>query len=117
MDLPHKPAQRKLVADENVVAVPVTDEQLALPDQLVRSATRKIPWSDYHEDRDQRLANLIEAKLRGAELPAPSPEEVMLLPLREALKRSLETTQGSKMVAQPAPRRRRPKKRVSPGPA
>jgi non-homologous end joining protein Ku len=56
---------------------------------LIDAACQPISWSDYRDDSAEQLRNLIQAKLEGRTLAAPAPEEVSILPLVDALKRSV----------------------------
>jgi hypothetical protein len=56
---------------------------------LIDAATKPIPWSDYRDDTAEQLRTLIQAKLEGRTLTAPVAEEIPILQLVDALKRSV----------------------------
>ena len=56
---------------------------------LIDAATKPIPWSDYRDDSAEQLRTLIQAKLEGRTLEAPVAEEIPILQLVDALKRSV----------------------------
>jgi len=68
---------------------PVSPEEQHLAGLLIDAACQPIAWSEYRDDSAERLRTLIEAKLAGQAPAAPAPEEVAILPLVDALKRSV----------------------------
>ena len=64
-------------------------EEQHLAGLLIDAACQPIAWSDYRDDSADQLRALIQAKLEGRTLAAPVPEEVSILPLVDALKRSV----------------------------
>ncbi len=74
---------------------PLSRSDVASPEEqhlagvLIDAATKPIAWADYRDDTAEQLRTLIQAKLEGRSLAAPVPEEVAILPLVDALKRSV----------------------------
>ena len=64
-------------------------EEQQLAGVLIDAATKPIPWSDYRDDTAEQLRTLIQAKLEGRTLAAPVTEEIPILQLVDALKRSV----------------------------
>jgi DNA end-binding protein Ku len=64
-------------------------EEQHLAGVLIDAATKPIPWSDYRDDTAEQLRTLIQAKLEGRTLAAPVAEEIPILQLVDALKRSV----------------------------
>ena len=89
LDVLHDPTRRCDLAAAGLTAVEVGAEELGLARRLVEAHDGEVCWSDYRDDSAERLAALIEAKLQGRELPARRPEGTPVLPLAEALTRSL----------------------------
>jgi non-homologous end joining protein Ku len=106
MDLLHDPALLQGAGESGATPVTVTDEEVALAGLLIDSATGPIRWSDCHDDTAERLAALVEAKLRGQSLPAAPPEEVPVLPLLDALEQSLGAAPGPPSRARQTPRKK-----------
>src|SRR5271167_607496 len=67
----------------------VSPEEQHLAGLLIDAATKPIPWSDYRDDTAEQLRTLIQAKLEGRTLAAPVAEEIPILQLVDALKRSV----------------------------
>jgi DNA end-binding protein Ku len=68
---------------------PASPEEQHLAGLLIDAACQPISWSDYRDDTAEQLRTFIQAKLEGRTLAAPVPEEVSILPLVDALKRSV----------------------------
>jgi DNA end-binding protein Ku len=64
-------------------------EEQQLAGLLIDAACQPIVWSEYQDDSAEKLRTLIQAKLEGRTLSAPVPEEVPILQLVDALKRSV----------------------------
>ena len=67
-------------------------EEQQLAGLLIDAACQPIAWSEYQDDAAERLRTLIQAKLEGRTLTAPVPEEIPILQLVDALKRSVAQT-------------------------
>jgi DNA end-binding protein Ku len=83
-------------------------EELRLAGMLIEAAGGKVDWTAYPDRGAQELKALIEAKLAGqtAEVSSPAP---MILPLLEALKKSVGAQSGKQTastVKAKAPRKR-----------
>jgi DNA end-binding protein Ku len=70
-------------------AVEASPEEQQLAGLLIDAACQPISWPDYRDDTAEQLRALIQAKLQGRTLATPVPEEVPILRLVDALKRSV----------------------------
>ena len=70
---------------------PATAEEARLADVLLDAASGPLEWTVYRDERAEELRALIEAKIAG--LP-PAAEPAGVLPLLEALKRSVAAAQA-----------------------
>jgi len=84
-------------------------EELRLAGMLIEAADGKVDWTAYPDQAAQELKALIEAKLAGQAtvVSAPAPT---ILPLLEALKKSVGTQNGK--VATPPVKEKTPRKRA-----
>src|SRR6516225_12360749 len=84
-------------------------EELRLAGMLIEAAGGKVDWTAYADQATQELKTLIDAKLAGkaAAVSAPAPT---ILPLLEALKKSVGTQSGK--VATPPVKEKTPRKRA-----
>jgi len=89
-----------------------SSEEQRLAGLLIDAATQPIRWSDYRDDSAEQLRTLIQAKLEGKTLTAPVPEEMPILQLVDALKRSVAQALQSEDVSQP---KKKPTRKPSPG--
>jgi DNA end-binding protein Ku len=67
-------------------------EEQQLAGLLIDAACQPIAWSEYQDDAAEKLRTFIQAKLAGRTLTAPVPEEIPILQLVDALKRSVAQT-------------------------
>lgn len=68
-------------------------QEIKLAEQLVSSLSEDFHLEKYHDEFQQRLHELIEAKKKGKEVAAaPSPKRAPVIDMMVALKKSLETT-------------------------
>lgn len=68
-------------------------QEIKLAEQLVSSLSEDFHLEKYHDEFQQRLHELIEAKKKGKEVAAaPSPKRAPVIDMMAALKKSLETT-------------------------
>ena len=70
-------------------------EELNLACMLIDSASGPLDWSRLRDDTQEKLAQLIEAKLEGREVAAAEAEPVQVLHLLDALKQSVAQAAGS----------------------
>jgi DNA end-binding protein Ku len=85
-------------------------EEIKLADQLVESLSASFKPEDYKDEFQERLNELIEAKLKGKTVTvAPKPAKAPVIDMMEALKKSLagHTAKPQKVVPVPGERRRR----------
>ncbi len=87
-----------------------------LATQLVDRQTGRFDPGDMTDRYEAKLREVIEAKLRGEEEPAPAeePERDNVIDLMAALKRSLGEEPGRKPAAKKAPRKAAPKPAAKP---
>ena len=95
LHLLHFPAQlRGPAALEAALGTgPVGEAEARLAGALLDAYSRPVRWSDYRDDSAERLAALVEARLRGEGPPAPAPEEGPALALLDALRQSVAALQ------------------------
>lgn len=68
-------------------------QEIKLAEQLVSSLSEDFHLEKYHDEFQQRLQELIEAKKKGKEVAAaPSPKRAPVIDMMAALKKSLETS-------------------------
>jgi len=105
-------------------AVKTKPEEVKLAKQLVESLSTEFEPNKYHDEYQERLKALVEAKLKGQEVAvAPQPQLAPVVDMMEALKRSLAEAAPKKPPAravaiaeQPAarpPAEKRARKRAS----
>jgi non-homologous end joining protein Ku len=70
-------------------AAVASPEEQHLAGLLIDAACQPIVWSNYRDDSAEQLRVLIQAKLQGRTLAAPVAEELPILRLVDALKRSV----------------------------
>ena len=86
-------------------------EEQHLAGMLIDAATKPIPWSDYRDDSAEQLRTLIQAKLEGRTLEAPAVEEIPILQLVDALKRSVaQALQPEAELVQSQPKKKAARK-------
>jgi non-homologous end joining protein Ku len=71
----------------------VSETEARLAEVLVEAYSRPVRWADYRDDSAERLAALVEAKLRGQQPPIPIPEQAPPLTLLDALRQSVAALQ------------------------
>jgi DNA end-binding protein Ku len=100
LHLLHYPAQLRGPAalEAGLRLGPVGAAEARLAGALVDAYSRPVRWADYRADSADRLAALVEARLRGDGAAEPAPEEAPALGLLDALRRSVAALQ-----APPAP--------------
>jgi non-homologous end joining protein Ku len=85
----------------------ITPEERQLAGLLINASCQPVPWLDYRDDTAEQLRTLIEAKLQGQAPAAPVLEEIPVLHLLDALKRSVaEDWHKTPPLKAPAPTRR-----------
>ena len=78
--------------NENVKLRP---QEVKLAEQLVGSLSEKFDLKNYHDEFQQRLMQLVEAKRKGKEVATEPPKQrAAVIDMMTALKKSLETTGG-----------------------
>ena len=60
----HHPSQRRALAGNDVTDCRVLAKDLRPLLRIINSADGPIPWEDFRDDTDQRLAELVQAKIR-----------------------------------------------------
>ena len=102
---------------------PLSPSEVASPEEqhlaglLIDAATKPIPWSDYRDDSAEQLRTLIQAKLEGRTLTAPVPEEIPILQLVDALKRSVAQALQPEAVPDPSQPKKKSARKSSSGKA
>jgi non-homologous end joining protein Ku len=76
-------------------AGPVSAAEKDLAGKLIDAGSQPVDWSAYRDDRAEQLAALVQAALEKRP-PTPAPAEpVPLLPLLEALQKSVAAARGN----------------------
>ena len=73
-----------------------------LAGELLDAYSRPPRWADYRDDSAQRLAALVEARLRGDTPRPPAPEESPVPDLLEALRQSVAALHPAPAMEAPA---------------
>ena len=82
--------------------VKLRPQEVKLAEQLVSSLSKEFHLEKYHDEFQERLKALIEAKEKGKEVVAePAAHRAPVIDMMSALKKSLETTGGAR-VRKPA---------------
>ena len=91
LHLLHFPAQLRSPAALEAELRPgsVGEVEARLAGELLDAYSRPPRWADYRDDSAQRLAALVEARLRGDTPRSPAPEEAPMPDLLEALRQSV----------------------------
>jgi DNA end-binding protein Ku len=80
------------------VLAPLSQAEQASPEEqhlagmLIDAASQPVCWADYRDDNAEQLRTLIQAKLQGRTMAAPVAEDIPILQLVDALKRSVAQT-------------------------
>jgi DNA end-binding protein Ku len=85
---------------------PVGDAEARLAGAVLDACGGPVRWADYRDDSAERLAALVEAKLRGEPPAAPAAEEAPVVGLLEALRRSVAALRPPAPPAAAKPRRK-----------
>ena len=90
--------------------IKLSPQEIKLAEQLVSTLSEEFHLEKYHDEFQERLKQLIEAKRKGKEVAAePQPHRAPVIDMMAALKKSLETTgirQKKPARAASAPHRR-----------
>ena len=71
--------------------VKITPQEIKLAEQLVENLSEHFNLSKYHDEFEERLQALLEAKQKGREItPVRTPERAPVIDMMAALKKSLE---------------------------
>jgi DNA end-binding protein Ku len=105
------PAQVRPAApwEAELRAGPVSAAERDLAGKLVEAATRPVDWAAYRDDRAEQLAALVQATLEKRPPTAAPAEPVPLLPLLEALQKSIAALGAPEAAPPAAPGVARPK--------
>jgi DNA end-binding protein Ku len=81
--------------------VKLTPQEIKLAEQLVESLSEKFQLKKYHDEFQDRLHALIEAKRKGHEtaMETPHPRRAPVIDMMAALKKSLEKSTGAQKHA------------------
>jgi len=114
--LHHAAEIRNISAVDELASVPATvkPEELKLAQQVIATFEGPLDLADYKDEYREGLQRIIEAKVAGQEIVAPTVEAPSrVVNLMDALKKSLDAVSATKKkpakvdVAQPAPKRKR----------
>jgi DNA end-binding protein Ku len=102
--------------DEAVGETEVNEPELQLARQLIDGLVGEFEPEALHSEYRDNLRQLLEAKLKGEEISVPEPvEEVPVIDLMEALKKSVAATKTRSGDGAKAARKTAPKKRAAAG--
>jgi len=114
--LHHAAEIRNISAVDELGSVPATvkPEELKLAQQVIATFEGPLDLADYKDEYREGLQRIIEAKIAGQEIVAPTVDAPSrVVNLMDALKKSLDAVSATKKkpakvdVAQPAPKRKR----------
>lgn len=94
--------------------IKISPQEVKLAEQLVSTLSKPFDVKEYHDEYQERLEALIEAREKGEEVAAvPRPKRAPVIDIMSALKKSLATTADSRQRAQakPGPTRTAPRHR------
>jgi DNA end-binding protein Ku len=95
---------RKAPGYGEVDGIRVTPQEVKLAQQLVSTLSKPFDVKQYHDEYQQRLKALIEAREKGEEIAAvPQPKRARVIDIMSALKKSLASTGPPKQHAQAKP--------------
>jgi DNA end-binding protein Ku len=84
----------------NIIPAKVKPEQVQLAKQVIGTFAKKLDLSDYRDEYREGLQKIIDAKVAGKEVAAPSEEmPPKVVNLMEALRKSLDSVSGQKKTA------------------
>jgi DNA end-binding protein Ku len=84
----------------NIIPAKVKPEQVQLAKQVIGTFAKKLDLSDYRDEYREGLQKIIDAKVAGEEVAAPSEEmPPKVVNLMEALRKSLDSVSGQKKAA------------------
>jgi DNA end-binding protein Ku len=102
--------------DEAVGETEVNEPELQLARQLIDGLVGEFEPEALHSEYRDNLRQLLEAKLKGEEISVPEPvEDVPVIDLMEALKKSVAATKTRSGDGAKAARKTAPKKRAAAG--
>jgi DNA end-binding protein Ku len=115
MDLLHYPVQIRPAARwrAELDDLKVGDEEVHLARTLLDAASGPLDWSRYTDSTAAELSKLIDAKLAGQAVVAPTAEPVAVLQLLDALKQSVAAAVPGVPTEQAKPRKPRSPRRAS----
>ena len=101
LDVLHYPAQVRSAAcwEAAVPACAASETERALANQLIVLSSGPVDWGHYRETSTEELAALLQAKIAQQPPPAPA-EEPVVLPLLDALKRSIAQVEQAETRAE-----------------
>jgi DNA end-binding protein Ku len=100
------------VEDLNSVPTSVKPEEIKLAKQVIQTFEGPLDLSDYKDEYREGLQKIIDAKIAGEEVVAPSAEApVRVVNLMDALKRSLDSVSAAKKKPAKAEAAKAPPKR------
>lgn len=103
MDVLHDPGLVRSTAwlEAELQQLDASSEELQLADMLIGSASGTLDWQQFRDDTPDKLAALVEAKVAGKEVLAPTEEPVQVFQLLDALKQSVAQAQSAAAIAKP----------------
>jgi DNA end-binding protein Ku len=114
MDVLHYPATvRPAAAFADLRGAMGSPEEIRLANMLIDAASGSVDWSRFRDTTTEELTALIEAKIAGRPLAAPSEEPVAVLQLLDALKQSVAAVKDQPKAAPAKSRKPRAQRRAA----
>ena len=112
MDVLHYPAEVRVAATwaAELGSLAANPEEIRLASTLIDAASGPLDWSKYTDGTAEELTKLIDAKIAGRPVAAPTEEPAAVLQLLDALKQSVAAVV---QVDKAKPRKPRSQRRAS----
>lgn len=95
---------REVAGYGEVDRIKISPQEVKLAEQLVSTLSKPFDLKQYHDEYQERLKALIEAREKGEEVAAvPHPRRAPVIDIMSALKKSLASAATSKESAHPKP--------------
>jgi DNA end-binding protein Ku len=115
MDVLHYPTEVRAAAtwEGELRGSAASAEESRLAGALIEAASRPLDWSQYRDVTAEELTTLIEAKIAGRPVAAPTEEPMAVLQLLDALKQSVAAVPIAPKMSEAKPRKPRSQRRAT----
>jgi DNA end-binding protein Ku len=114
MSMLHHETQFRTPDDVGITRHRVPSKAVELAETMIKSSRARFDITRYEDRYNERLTELVEAKIRGHELPPPKEEErPEVLNLMDALRRSVARAKGEPEPTRPTRKRSKTSKKAS----